>query len=59
VKSITKNQAKGKFHEVRGTIREIAGKISDKSDLEAEGIAEKIAGQIQNKIGQAEKILGK
>jgi uncharacterized protein YjbJ (UPF0337 family) len=29
-------------HEVKGTIREIAGKISDKSDLAAAGSAEKM-----------------
>jgi uncharacterized protein YjbJ (UPF0337 family) len=35
------------------------GELTNDSDLEGEGIGEKIAGKIQKKIGQAEKALGK
>jgi uncharacterized protein YjbJ (UPF0337 family) len=59
MKSSTKDQAVGKFHEVKGTIVEIVGKISGKSELAAAGSAEKMTGQVQNKIGQVEKVLGK
>lgn len=59
MKSSTKNQAKGKFHNVKGTIKEIAGKVSLNSDLEAEGNNEKQAGKVQEKIGEIEKVVGK
>jgi len=59
VKSSTKDQAEGAFHEVKGKIKEVAGKLSDKPDLEAEGTGEKIAGKVQGKIGQVKKVLGK
>ena len=59
MKSSTKDQAEGKFHKVKGNLREIAGKLSMKSKLEAEGKDEKIAGKVQEKIGQVENVLGK
>lgn len=59
MKASTKDQAAGKFHELKGTIKEIAGRISDKPELAAEGNAEKMTGKVQNKIGQVEKVLGK
>ena len=59
MKSSTKNQAEGKFHKVKGKVREIAGKLSMKPKFEAEGKDEKIAGQVQEKIGQVENVLGK
>jgi len=59
MKSGTKDQAEGKFHEVKGTIKEIAGKLSDNPKLEGEGTGEKIAGKVQEKIGQFKKVLGK
>jgi uncharacterized protein YjbJ (UPF0337 family) len=37
MKSSTKDQAEGKFHEVKGSIKEIAGKLSDNPKLEGEG----------------------
>jgi uncharacterized protein YjbJ (UPF0337 family) len=59
MKPSTKDQAEGKFHEVKGKIKELAGKLSNKPSLEAEGKVEKIAGKAQGKIGQVEKVLGK
>ena len=59
MKSSTKDQAEGTFHEVKGKIKEIAGEISDNPKLEEEGTGEKIAGKVQGKIGQVEKVLGK
>jgi len=44
---------------VKGKIKEVAGSLSDNPELEAEGTDEKIAGKIQEKIGQVEKVLGK
>jgi uncharacterized protein YjbJ (UPF0337 family) len=59
MKSSTKNQAEGKFHKVKGAIKEIAGKVSLNNDLEAEGKDEKRAGKVQEKIGDIEKVVGK
>ena len=59
MKSSTKNQAEGRFHEVKGAIKEAAGKLSDNPKLEGEGTGEKIAGKLQVKVGQINKVLGK
>jgi uncharacterized protein YjbJ (UPF0337 family) len=59
MKSSTRDKAEGKFHELRGKVRQIAGKLSDNPKLEAKGAGEKIAGNIQEKIGQVKKVLGK
>jgi len=44
---------------VKGKIKEIAGKVSDNPELEAEGAGEKIAGKVQEKLGQVKKVVGK
>lgn len=59
MKSSTKDQVEGKFHEVKGAIKETAGKLSDNPELEGEGVGEKIAGKVQGKIGQIKKVLEK
>ena len=59
MKSSTRDQAEGKFHKVKGELKEIAGKVGMNSELEAEGKDEKIAGKVQKKIGQVKEVLGK
>ncbi|MBN1757655.1 MAG: CsbD family protein [Chitinispirillaceae bacterium] len=59
VKSSTKNQTEGAVHQVSGTIKEAAGNLSDNPKLKAKGIVEKMAGKLQEKIGQVGKVLGK
>jgi uncharacterized protein YjbJ (UPF0337 family) len=59
MKSSTKDQAEGTFHEMKGSVKEAAGQLSDNPKLEAEGAGEKIAGKVQEKIGQFKKVLGK
>jgi uncharacterized protein YjbJ (UPF0337 family) len=59
MKSGKKDQAEGKFHRVKGEIKEIAGKLGMDSELESEGRDEKMAGRVQEKIGQVKKLLGK
>jgi uncharacterized protein YjbJ (UPF0337 family) len=58
MKSSTKDQAEGTFHQIKGKIKEVAGELSDNPKLEAEGTGEKIAGKVQEKIGQVKKVLG-
>lgn len=59
MKSSTKDKVEGTFHELKGKVKEVAGKVSDNPKLEAEGTGEKIGGKVQAKIGQAKKVLGK
>lgn len=59
MKSGRKDQAEGTFHRVKGEITEIAGKLGMNPELEAEGRDEKLAGRVQEKIGQVKKVLGK
>ena len=59
MKSSIRDKAEGTFHEAKGKTKEMAGKITDNPKLEAEGTDEKIAGKVQQKVGQVKKVLGK
>jgi uncharacterized protein YjbJ (UPF0337 family) len=59
MKTSTKDQVEGTFHEIKGKVKEAAGKLSDNPNLEGEGLGEKIAGKVQKKVGQVEKVLEK
>jgi len=58
MKSGTRDEAEGKWHQVKGKVKEIAGKASMDPDLEAEGKKETRTGQVQEKIGEIKKIVG-
>ena len=58
MKSSIRDKAEGTFHEVKGKVKEVSGKLSDNPELEAEGTGEKIAGKVQEKIGKVKKVLG-
>jgi uncharacterized protein YjbJ (UPF0337 family) len=53
MKSSTKDQAKGKYHEVKGKVKEVAGEMIDDPKLEAQGASEKIAGNAQKKVAES------
>ena len=59
MKSSIRDKAEGTFHEAKGKAKEVGGKLTDNPELEAEGTDEKIAGKVQEKVGQVKKILGK
>ena len=59
MKSSIRDQTEGKFHEAKGKVKEMAGEITDNPKLAGKGKAEKIAGKVQEKIGEVEKVLGK
>jgi uncharacterized protein YjbJ (UPF0337 family) len=59
MKPSTKDQIKGKLHEVKGNAKENAGKLMNNPTLAAEGQDEKLAGKIQNKIGQVKAVFEK
>ncbi len=49
MKSSMRDGAEGKWHKVKGKIKEIAGKVSMNPELEAEGKKEGRAGEAQEK----------
>jgi uncharacterized protein YjbJ (UPF0337 family) len=59
MKSSTKDQVEGTFHEIKGKIKEAAGKLSDNPKLEGEGTGERLGGKVQEKLGQIKKVLEK
>jgi uncharacterized protein YjbJ (UPF0337 family) len=58
MKQSMKDKAKGKFHEVKGKVKQKVGRATNNPTLEAEGRGEEIGGKIRKKIGQVEKALG-
>jgi uncharacterized protein YjbJ (UPF0337 family) len=52
-----RDKAEGAFHEAKGKVKEMAGKITDNPALEAKGRAETITGKVQEKAGQVKKVL--
>jgi uncharacterized protein YjbJ (UPF0337 family) len=46
-----KDRIKGSAQQAKGTVKEMAGKITGDAKLESEGKADKVAGKVQNTIG--------
>ena len=59
MKPSTNDQIKGKLHEVKGKAKEKVGQVTNNPDLASEGQSEKIAGVVQKKVGQIEKVFEK
>lgn len=59
MKSSTKDKIKGSVNQVKGAIKEKAGKASGDADLQDRGTAEKVGGTIQKKVGDVKKVFGK
>ena len=59
MKSSTKDMINGGIHEVKGTIKEQAGKFTDDSELKLEGNIEKNVGKVQQQIGHAKETVEK
>jgi uncharacterized protein YjbJ (UPF0337 family) len=56
MKSSTKDKIEGKMEEVKGAVKEKAGKATGNPDLRDRGTAQKISGKIQDKVGDIEKV---
>ena len=56
MKSGTKDQTEGKFHEVKGKVKQKIGQVINDPDLEAEGKSENLEGKVQKKIGQIKDV---
>ena len=59
MKPSTEDKTSGTLHEVKGAIKQKAGEITKDPNLEADGIAEKNEGNVQNVVGKIEKAVGK
>lgn len=59
MKSSTQNQVEGKYHEVKGKVKEKVGEATRNPKLRDEGIDEKVGGIIQKKAGQIQKVFEK
>jgi uncharacterized protein YjbJ (UPF0337 family) len=46
-----KDRVEGVAHQVKGAVKEAAGKVTGDTKIEAEGTAEKAAGKVQNAVG--------
>ena len=46
-----KDRIKGSAQQAKGTVKEVAGKVTGDTKLESEGKGDKIAGKIQNAVG--------
>jgi uncharacterized protein YjbJ (UPF0337 family) len=55
----TRNEVEGKIHEVKGTIKQKVAKITDNPKLNIEGTTENLAGHLQEKLGQVQKVVEK
>ena len=56
MKESTKDKVRGGTREIAGKVKEQTGKAIKNPDLEQRGRAEKIAGRVQKKIGDIEKV---
>jgi uncharacterized protein YjbJ (UPF0337 family) len=49
--TMNKDRVEGSFEQAKGKVKEVAGKVTGDSKLEAEGKGQKIAGKVQNSFG--------
>jgi uncharacterized protein YjbJ (UPF0337 family) len=56
MKNSTKDQTAGKFHEAKGKVKEKVGRVSNNPNLVEEGQDENVAGKVQKKVGQVERV---
>ena len=55
MKSSTQDKAEGKWHKVKGKIKQVAGKAIGNRDLESEGEAENVDGKVSRKDRSSQK----
>jgi uncharacterized protein YjbJ (UPF0337 family) len=55
-----KDRVKGAAKQAKGSMKEMAGKITGDAKLKSEGKADKVAGKVQNAVGgMKDKLRGK
>ncbi len=55
----TEDKVKGKATELKGNLKEAVGKATDDEKLKNEGAADKVAGKVQDKVGDVKKVFDK
>jgi uncharacterized protein YjbJ (UPF0337 family) len=58
MKSSTKDRAKGRVQEAKGTLKEKAGRATGNPKTEDRGTAEKAGGTVRRKVGEVKKVFG-
>jgi uncharacterized protein YjbJ (UPF0337 family) len=48
---VDEDRVKGVGNQIKGSVKEAAGKLTGDAKLEAEGKADKVAGKVQNAVG--------
>ena len=59
MKESTKDQATGTAKELKGKIKEVAGKAVGNPKLRDEGRADQVEGKVQKKVGEIEKVFNR
>ena len=59
MKKSTADQVEGTVHSLKGQVKAKVGEVVGNPKLEAEGRKERLAGEIQKKAGQIEKVFEK
>jgi len=59
MKDSIKDKVAGTLHEAKGKVKEKVGRATNDPDLEAQGTGEKVAGKVQKKVGDIEKVFEK
>jgi uncharacterized protein YjbJ (UPF0337 family) len=59
MKSGNQDNAEGTWHQVKGKVKEIAGKVAGNPTLEADGRVENKTGKLQGMIGRIKKAVKK
>jgi uncharacterized protein YjbJ (UPF0337 family) len=59
MKDSTKDKVQGAVQETKGAVKEKLGHATNNPGLEDEGTDEKVAGKIQKKVGDVEKVFEK
>jgi uncharacterized protein YjbJ (UPF0337 family) len=59
MKPSTTDQIQGALHEIKGKAKQKAGEVTNNPNLAQEGQSEKLAGKVQKKVGQIEKVFEK
>jgi len=54
--SSTKDKLEGKKDQAVGAVKEAAGRATGNEDLEARGTGQKVAGKIEEKVGDVKKV---
>jgi len=58
MKSSTKDKVKGSVNEAVGKVKEATGNAIGNPDLQDRGTAQRVAGKVERKVGDAKKVFG-